>query len=77
MNYCLTPPKQPQALKVSTYLARDLIKNGDVAQIILDDQTYTLRITRAGKFRGLGCLGACGKHWNVYSFAHANCVANA
>ena len=49
MNYCLTPSKQPQALKVSTYLARDLIKNGDVAQIILDDQIYTLRITRAGK----------------------------
>ncbi|WP_108815512.1 hemin uptake protein HemP [Loktanella sp. Alg231-35] len=29
--------------------ARDLVKNGVQAQIILDDQIYVLRITRAGK----------------------------
>lgn len=32
-----------------TYDARDLITNGTKANILLDDQTYTLRITRAGK----------------------------
>lgn len=31
------------------YDARDLIRNGVKADIILDGQTYTLRITRAGK----------------------------
>lgn len=31
------------------YDARMLTQNGDQAHIILDDQTYTLRITRAGK----------------------------
>lgn len=31
------------------YDARDLIKQGDQANIILDDQIYVLRITRAGK----------------------------
>lgn len=31
------------------YDARDLTRTGDVAQIVLDDQTYVLRITRAGK----------------------------
>jgi hemin uptake protein HemP len=25
------------------------MEDGDVAQIVLDDQTYTLRVTRAGK----------------------------
>lgn len=33
----------------ATYDARDLIMNGVKADIILDGQTYTLRITRAGK----------------------------
>jgi hemin uptake protein HemP len=28
---------------------RDLTKGGDQAQIVLDGQVYTLRITRAGK----------------------------
>jgi hemin uptake protein HemP len=37
----------PQALPA--YSARDLTENGDLAQIMLDDQIYTLRITRAGK----------------------------
>jgi hemin uptake protein HemP len=32
-----------------TYLARDLMQDGDISQIILGDQTYTLRVTRAGK----------------------------
>ncbi|MEJ8562158.1 hemin uptake protein HemP [Yoonia sp. GPGPB17] len=31
------------------YDARDLIEDGDQAHIILDDQVYVLRITRAGK----------------------------
>jgi len=32
-----------------TYSARDLTEGGALAQIVLDTQTYTLRITRAGK----------------------------
>ena len=32
-----------------TYDARDLVRNGIKADIVLDGQTYTLRITRAGK----------------------------
>lgn len=35
--------------KTASYDARDLILNGVKAEIILDGQTYTLRITRAGK----------------------------
>lgn len=31
------------------YDANDLTKGGDLAKIKLDDQLYTLRITRAGK----------------------------
>ena len=31
------------------YEATDLTKGGDLAQIKLQDQLYTLRITRAGK----------------------------
>jgi hemin uptake protein HemP len=31
------------------YNARDLTECGDQARIVLDDQVYTLRITRAGK----------------------------
>jgi hemin uptake protein HemP len=31
------------------YEVRDLTKCGDQAQIVLDGQVYTLRITRAGK----------------------------
>lgn len=38
-----TPRKLPR------YDARDLIKDGEQANIILDDQVYVLRITRAGK----------------------------
>ena len=32
-----------------TYAAEDLTKGGSQAKIVLGDQTYTLRITRAGK----------------------------
>lgn len=35
--------------ETATYDARDLIVNGTKADIVLDGQTYTLRITRAGK----------------------------
>lgn len=35
--------------QVETYDARALVKNGVQACIVLDDQTYYLRITRAGK----------------------------
>ena len=31
------------------YEVHDLTKGGDQAQIVLDGQVYTLRITRAGK----------------------------
>jgi hemin uptake protein HemP len=31
------------------YDAQDLTQDGDLAQIRLDEQIYTLRITRAGK----------------------------
>lgn len=37
----------PQQLP--THDARDLTETGSQALIVLDDQTYTLRITRAGK----------------------------
>ncbi len=34
---------------VPVYEATDLTKGGDLARIKLEDQLYTLRITRAGK----------------------------
>lgn len=34
---------------VPVYAATDLTKGGDLARIKLDEQLYTLRITRAGK----------------------------
>ena len=37
------------AAELPTYDAQDLIQTGTQAQIILGDQTYVLRITRAGK----------------------------
>lgn len=40
------PLEQP---KIETYDARDLVQNGVQACILLDEQTYYLRITRAGK----------------------------
>ncbi|MDA9208101.1 hemin uptake protein HemP [Octadecabacter sp.] len=35
--------------KLETYDARELVNSGSQACIVLDDQTYYLRITRAGK----------------------------
>lgn len=35
--------------KTPTFDARDLTQGGDLARIVLDDQIYTLRITKAGK----------------------------
>ncbi|MCX7566355.1 hemin uptake protein HemP [Sulfitobacter sp. F26169L] len=49
MSFHSAPPKQAPMDTLPTYAARDLTENGDLAQIILDGQTYTLRITRAGK----------------------------
>ncbi len=49
MSFHSTPPKQAPAQTLPTYAAYDLTEGGDLAQIILDQQTYTLRITRAGK----------------------------
>jgi hemin uptake protein HemP len=46
----LPPPRSAdQADGTPIYDARDLITNGIKAEIVLDGQTYTLRITRAGK----------------------------
>ena len=39
----------PEPTRLETYDARDLVRNGVQACIVLDDQTYYLRITRAGK----------------------------
>lgn len=49
MSFHATPPKQTPAPTLPSYSARDLTKGGDQAHVVLDDQTYTLRITRAGK----------------------------
>ena len=45
------PPRRISASvpKLDTYNARDLVKDGVQACIMLDNQTYYLRITRAGK----------------------------
>ena len=45
MTTTVIPPKN----QLPTYDATNLTKGGDQAQIILNDQTYNLRITRAGK----------------------------
>jgi len=42
-----TPESGPRELP--RYDARDLVKNGEQANIVLDNQIYVLRITRAGK----------------------------
>ncbi|WP_082899326.1 hemin uptake protein HemP [Sulfitobacter sp. EhC04] len=44
-----SPRAQDNADDTAVYDARDLIVNGLKANIVLDGQTYTLRITRAGK----------------------------
>jgi len=47
----ISPIETTRATSVTrpTYDANDLTKDGDQAYIVLNDQTYTLRITRAGK----------------------------
>ena len=44
------PRRAPQETpQIPTYDAQDLTQTGDRAQIVLGDQVYMLRITRAGK----------------------------
>ncbi|MFQ1700261.1 hemin uptake protein HemP [Loktanella agnita] len=45
----VTQTTRPALTQLPTYDAQDLTQNGDQAYIVLNDQTYTLRITRAGK----------------------------
>ena len=49
MTFHAPPKTQAPMNALPTYSARDLTEGGDLAQIGLDTQTYTLRITRAGK----------------------------
>ncbi|EET47688.1 hemin uptake protein HemP [Thalassobium sp. R2A62] len=49
MSFHSTPPPQTPAPTLPSYSARDLTEGADQAHIVLDGQTYTLRITRAGK----------------------------
>ncbi|MEP4194154.1 MAG: hemin uptake protein HemP [Aliishimia sp.] len=49
MSFHSAPPKQTVAQELPTYSAQDLTEGGELAQIVLGDQTYTLRITRAAK----------------------------
>lgn len=49
MTFHAPPKTQAPTNALPTYSARDLTEGGDLAQIVLDTQTYTLRITRAGK----------------------------
>ncbi len=44
------PNSSPNILNtVPTYYATDIVQGGSQANITLEDQVYTLRITRAGK----------------------------
>lgn len=49
MSFHSASPQQAKASALPCYQARDLTAGGDEAHIVLDGQTYTLRITRAGK----------------------------
>ncbi|MBT5001265.1 MAG: hemin uptake protein HemP [Tateyamaria sp.] len=49
MSFHSTLPKRTLAPSPPSYAARDLTQDGDLAQIVLDEKTYILRITRAGK----------------------------
>lgn len=52
MNMMTNVPNTTQAYKgpkLDTYNARELITSGSQAAIVLDEQVYFLRITRAGK----------------------------
>lgn len=42
----ITPPKR---LDAPAYDVMDLTKGGDTATLVLNEQPYTLRITRSGK----------------------------
>ena len=43
------PTTAPKTQQIDPYDARELIKDGAQASIVLDGQVYYLRITRAGK----------------------------
>ncbi|MBO9429770.1 hemin uptake protein HemP [Sulfitobacter sp. KE29] len=43
------PSPAAQPAQEAVHDARALVPNGSTANIVLDGQTYTLRITRAGK----------------------------
>lgn len=49
MTFHSPPDKQEKLDVLPTYAAKDLTEGGDLAQIVLGGQTYTLRITRASK----------------------------
>ncbi len=49
MNDVPQPTAAFDAPKIDTFNARDLIRDGAQACIVLDGQAYYLRITRAGK----------------------------
>ena len=48
-NPPLTITTQPKAEELPAYDVHEIVQGGDQARLILDGQTYLLRITRAGK----------------------------
>ena len=49
MASMIKPQEPEQVTSTAVYDARELITDGIKAEILLDGQSYTLRITRAGK----------------------------
>ena len=49
MATMIKPQENQQSTSTAVYDARDLITDGIKAEILLDGQSFTLRITRAGK----------------------------
>lgn len=49
MNVQTTQQRQGSTNSVPKHVAQVLTEGGDLAQIVLNEQIYTLRITRAGK----------------------------
>ena len=49
MNSMIDVPESAGVVPNTTYDARELVKDGVQACIVLDGQQYFLRITRAGK----------------------------
>lgn len=45
----MMPEPKPQTTRLPAFDARDMVGQTGQAHIILDDQIYVLRITRAGK----------------------------